>query len=193
MSLFRAYHRVSGAEHQRWFDELSTTGYRMISLCVYGPPGNARYAAVWVQRPGPAYVAFHNRSANDYQGLVDSLTPQGYVPVLLSATGDFGNATFAGVFEQLDISWRGRHHIGQAQFDADDRANLDNGFVLRELCSYGSVAEPLIAAVWHPASTSVHQSTWRFFDRNTYQQLYDALAPRDNRPFLVSVSEGPRY
>lgn len=193
MSLFRAYHRVSGAEHQRWFDDLSATGYRMISLCVYGPPANARYAAVWVQRPGPAYIGFHNRSASDYQALVDTLKPQGYVPVLLSATGDFDNATFAGVFEELHIAWQGRHQISPAQFDADDLTNLGRGLALHDFCCYGSAEVPLIAAVWHPVSSVVHQSTWRFFDRNTYQQLFDALMPRDNRPFLVSVSDGPRY
>ena len=99
MAIFRAYHRLSGAEHQHWFDQLSIQGYRMISLCVYGSPSAARYAAVWVQRPGPAYVAFHNRSAADYQSLVDELTPQGYVPVLLSATGDRNDAAFSGVFD----------------------------------------------------------------------------------------------
>jgi len=190
---FRAYHRISSAEHQQWFDQLSTTGYRMISLCVYGPPENARYAAVWVQRPGPAYVGFHNRSADGYQALVDTLTPQGYVPVLLSATGDFGNATFAGVFEQLNIPWQGRHQISRQQFDTDDGVNQGNGLAIQDLCCYGTVDQPLIAAVWVPASSSVHQSTWRFFDRDTYQQLFNAVVPRDNRPFLVCVSDGPRY
>ena len=193
MSLFRAYHRVSGAEHQRWFDQLSTTGYRMISLCVYGPPGNARYAAVWVQRPGPAYVAFHNRSANDYQALVDSLTPQGYVPILLSATGDFGNATFAGVFEKLGIAWQGRHQISKDQFRIDDDKNRNLGLELHDFCCYGTLDQPLFAAVWLPVSSSVHQSEWQFFPSDTYQQLFDAVIPRDNRPFLVCVSDGPRY
>jgi CubicO group peptidase (beta-lactamase class C family) len=193
VSLFRAYHRVSAAEHQQWFDTLSVAGYRMISLCVYGPPASARYAAVWVQRAGPAYVAFHNRSAADYQTLVDTLTPQGYVPVLLSATGDFGDATFAGMFEQLHVPWAGRHHVTQAQFDADDGVNGGRGLALREFCCYGSAAAPLVAAVWREASATVHQSTWRFFDRDTYQQLYAAVIPRDNRPFLVTVSDGARY
>jgi CubicO group peptidase (beta-lactamase class C family) len=193
MSLFRAYHRVSGADHQRWFDELSTTGYRMISLCVYGPPDNARYAAVWVQRPGPAYIGFHNRSADDYQGLVDTLTPRGYVPILLSATGDFDNATFAGVFEKLDIPWQGRHQISKEQFRTDDDKNRNLGLELRDFCCYGTLDQPLLAAVWLPASSSVHQSEWQFFPRDTYQQLFDAVVPRDNRPFLVCVSDGPRY
>jgi CubicO group peptidase (beta-lactamase class C family) len=193
MPLFRAYHRISSSEHQQWFDRLSTTGYRMISLCVYGPPQQARYAAVWVQRAGPAYVAFHNRSASDYQQLVNELTPQGYVPILLSATGDFDDATFAGVFEQLNVGWQGRHQITPAQFETDDEANRKRGLALRELCVYGSAGQPLVAALWLPESSSVHQSNWRNFDRETYQQLFDALAPRGNRPLVVSVSDGPQY
>jgi CubicO group peptidase (beta-lactamase class C family) len=193
MPIFRAYHRLSGAEHQSWFDQLSTQGYRMISLCVYGPPSAARYAAVWVQRPGPAYVAFHNRSAAGYQSLVDELTPQGYVPVLLSATGDRNDATFAGVFEQLWQNWAGRHGLTPPEFDSEDTLNNGRGLVLHELTCYGTVDVPLIAAVWRPPATDVHASNWRFFTRETYQQLFDALTPPGNRPFLVLPSDGPRY
>jgi CubicO group peptidase (beta-lactamase class C family) len=193
MPLFRAYHRLSGAEHQQWFDQLSAAGYRMISLCVYGPPANARYAAVWVQRSGPHYHAFHNRSAADYQALVDSLTPQGYVPVLLSATGDRHDATFAGVFEQLWTGWAGRHGLTQAEFDNEDAMNMRRGLFLHEMCCYGTVAQPIFAAVWRPPASHVHAATWRFFTRETYQQLFDAVVPVGNRPFLVSPSDGPRY
>ena len=43
---FQAYHGVTAAEHQANFDKWSAQGYRMISLSVYGDPGNALYAAV---------------------------------------------------------------------------------------------------------------------------------------------------
>ena len=46
--LFQAYHGVTSAQHQTNFDKWSAQGYRMISLSVYGDPGNALYAAVWV-------------------------------------------------------------------------------------------------------------------------------------------------
>jgi CubicO group peptidase (beta-lactamase class C family) len=193
MAIFRAYHRLSGAEHQQWFDQLSVQGYRMISLCVYGPASAARYAAVWIQRPGPSYVGFHNRSAVEYQTLVDTLTPQGYVPVLLSATGDRNDATFAGVFEQLWESWAGRHGLTPQEFDREDALNNNRGLALREMSCYGTAQVPIIAAVWRPPSTDVHASTWRFFTRETYQQLFDAVVPPGNRPFLVLPSDGPRY
>lgn len=193
MPVFEAYHGVSGDEHQRRFDRLSVAGYRMISLSVYGPPQSARYAAVWVERAGPEYVAFHGRSANDYQSLVDSLTPQGFVPILLSATGGGGDAIFAGVFEQLRIGWAGRHGIAADVLGSENAAHTNEGLMLRELCCYGDVNQPLYAAVWQQESASVHESWWISFDGGTYQQLFDAVKRPGNRPFLVAVSDGPRY
>jgi len=42
--MFEAYHGVTGAQHQTNFNRLSGQGYRMISLSVYGQPGDAHYA-----------------------------------------------------------------------------------------------------------------------------------------------------
>jgi len=44
--MFNAYHGVSSAQHQTNFNHLVAQGYRMISLSVYGDPGNPLYAAV---------------------------------------------------------------------------------------------------------------------------------------------------
>src|SRR6516164_520275 len=108
--LFQAYHGVTAAEHQAQFNALSAQGYRMISLSVYGDPGDARYAAVWVQRPGPAYVAVHGVNAAGYQSFFNNWTAKGFVPVIVSATGPAGSAIFAAVFEQgISGPWLARH------------------------------------------------------------------------------------
>jgi len=97
---FQAYHGVDAAQHQAKFNTLSAQGYRMISLSVYGDAGLPLYAAVWVQRGGPAWVAVHGIDAAAYQSFFNKWTSQGYVPVLVSATGPIANAVFAAVFEQ---------------------------------------------------------------------------------------------
>ena len=61
--MFEAYQSVSGNQHQLNLNRLSNNGYRMISLSVYGDPSDPRYAAVWVQRSGPAWVAVHGLPA----------------------------------------------------------------------------------------------------------------------------------
>jgi Bacterial tandem repeat domain 1 len=50
----QAYHGVTGAQHHAHLNNLVAQGYRIISLSVYGDPGNPLYAAVWVRRGGPA-------------------------------------------------------------------------------------------------------------------------------------------
>jgi hypothetical protein len=84
--LFQAYHGVTAAQHQTNFNKWSAQGYRMISLSVYGDPGNALYAAVWVQRPGPGWVAIHGVDAAGYQSFFTKWSNQGYHAVL-----DFNN------------------------------------------------------------------------------------------------------
>src|SRR5215467_15309587 len=104
--MFQAYHGVTSGQHQSNFNHLSAQGYRMISLSVYGNPGDARYAAVWVQRGGSAWVAVHGVNAAGYQSFFDTQTARGFVPVLVSATGTASDAVFAAVFEQgITGSW----------------------------------------------------------------------------------------
>src|SRR5262249_14147773 len=98
--MFEAYHGVTGAQHQANFNRLSGQGFRMISLSVYGEPEDARYAAVWVQRNGAAWVAVHGVNSAGYQSFFDTWTARGFVPVVVSATGLANNAVFAAVFEQ---------------------------------------------------------------------------------------------
>ncbi|MDE2000089.1 MAG: hypothetical protein KGI52_14315, partial [Burkholderiales bacterium] len=90
--MFQAYHGVTAQQHQSKFNELAAQGYRMISLSVYGEPTQAQYAAVWVQRPGSAWVAVHGVNAEGYQTFFNNWTAKGYVPVLVSGTGQIGNA-----------------------------------------------------------------------------------------------------
>src|SRR5262245_47206970 len=110
--MFQAYHGVTGAQHQANFNIYSAQGFRMISLSVYSDPSDARYAAVWVQRSGPAWVAVHGVDAAGYQSFFNNWTAKGFVPVLVSATGTSGNAVFAAVFEQGVVgAWMARHGL----------------------------------------------------------------------------------
>ncbi len=149
--LFQAYHGVTAAQHQTNFDKWSAQGYRMISLSVYGDPGNALYAAVWVQRAGPAWVAIHGVDAEGYQCFFTKWSNAGYYPVLVSATGAISNAVFASVFEQGNPGpWFGRHGMTSADFAAANASALNNGQIIRSFSIYGTAADRRYAAIWHP-------------------------------------------
>src|SRR5215469_4104531 len=153
---FEAYHVVTGAQHQVNFNKLSAEGYRMVSLSVYGDPGSPLYAAVWVQRGGPAWVAVHGIDAPAYQAFFNQWTAQGFVPVLVSATGGIHNAVFAAVFEQgIQGPWQARHGVpaGPANqggsFDYLNASFAAQNLYIRSFAIYGDANKPYYIAVWH--------------------------------------------
>ncbi len=153
---FQAYHGVNGAQHQANFNSLSSQGYRMISLSVYGDPSSPLYAAVWVQRSGPAWVAVHGIDAAAYQSFFNTWTAQGYVPVLVSATGPIANAVFAAVFEQgVQGPWQARHGVPagmqnqSGSFDYLNASFASQGLYIRSFAIYGDAGNHYYIAVWH--------------------------------------------
>src|SRR6185436_18147353 len=62
-----ARHGLSSDEYQKSFDEFAEQGYRLVSVSGYTSDGHVRYAALWRKLAGPAWVARHGLSADEYQ------------------------------------------------------------------------------------------------------------------------------
>lgn len=155
MQTFVAYHGVPAVNHQERVDQLSSQGYRPISLSVSGDPGDARYSAVWVQRSGPAWWAVHGLSAVEYQARFDELTGQGYAPVLVSATGPANQAIFTALFEKgVTTTWFARHNLRRDPLTDPDTITheneraFDQGFIPRCLAVYGDPGDRRFAGIW---------------------------------------------
>lgn len=204
--MFQAYHGVTGAQHQTRFNDLSGQGYRMISLSVYGDPGDARYAAVWVQRSGPGWVAVHGVDSAGYQSFFNNWTAKGFVPVLVSATGTSGNAIFAAVFEQgIAGPWLARHGMtagpeaNAGTFQSYNKTARDGKLILRSVAIYGTAGDRRYAAVWHanprfvkwhphPADTAASYQT--AFNAETQLPGYQLAG---YRPAYVTLSGDQTY
>jgi hypothetical protein len=106
-----AYHGVTASDHQARFDQLAAQGFRPLSLNVSGDPGDARYAAVWIERPGVEWVAMHGVDAATYQARFDELVAHGLSPSIVSATGPAGSASFTALFERVPRRWFARHNL----------------------------------------------------------------------------------
>lgn len=171
------------------FDRLSRRGYRLIALNVYDHPGNARYNAVWVDRRGSGYLAFHGVPAGQYQGRFTDAVNQGFAPVLVTATGVGAAAMFAAVFEQgVSGPWTARHGSTRAEFDAVDAQAALGGMALRSMAVYGTPADPRYAAVWHARPVGVVTHLRSLTDAPAYQAVFDAEASiPELRPRLVTV------
>jgi CubicO group peptidase (beta-lactamase class C family) len=202
---FQAYHGVTAAQHQTNFNTFSAQGYRMISLSVYGDPGNPLYAAVWIQRQGPAWVAVHGVDSAGYQSFFNTQTANGYAPVLVSATGTSSNAVFAAVFERgIAGAWTAQHgmisgpatHAGTFQYA---NATAAAARMLRSVAIYGTAADRRYAAVWHPNPGYVKWHPHPSDTAASYQANFNAETQLPGyrlagyRPAYVAVSGDGTY
>ncbi|KAI9773726.1 MAG: hypothetical protein M1839_002024 [Geoglossum umbratile] len=198
---FEAYHNVTGPQHQANFDRLYAKGYRIISLSVYGPPADARYAAVWVERAGPAWVGVHGVNSAGYQSSFNTWTAKGYVPNLITATGDATNAIFAATFEQVnDGPWVARHGMtagpeaNAGTFQYQNKQAWDSKLILHSFAIYGTASDRRYVAIWrsNPGYTKWHA---HLSDTSgSYQTAFNAETSLPwYRPAYVTLSSDQIY
>ena len=204
--MFEAYHGVTAAQHQGNFNKFSAQGYRMISLSVYGAPGDARYAAVWVQRSGPAWVAVHGVDAAGYQTFFNNSTAKGFAPVLVSATGAPNEAIFAAVFEQgVTGGWLARHGMpfGPAAqagtFENLNATAANQRLMIRSVAIYGTANDRRYAAVWQANPVYVKWHVHTADPEANYQTTFNAetqlpgYSLHGYRPAYVTMSSNHTY
>jgi CubicO group peptidase (beta-lactamase class C family) len=204
--LFQAYHGVTAAQHQTNFNKWSAQGYRMISLSVYGDPSNPLYAAVWVQRAGPAWVAIHGVDAAGYQSFFDNWTAKGFVPVIVSASGPVGSAIFAAVFEQgISGTWLARHGMtsgpetNAGTFQSFLASAAAQRLILRSVTIYGAPNGRRYAAVWHANPIFVKCHVYPAETTASYQTVFNAEIKLPGfrlagyRPAYVALSDDHIY
>lgn len=152
---------MTAHSHQARVDHLSSRGFHSISLTVSGVSADARYAALWIQEPGPAWVAVHGLSASGYQARLDDLTAAVYVPVLISATGTAEHASFTALFEQKgNRPWFARHMWWGPETDPDTIQHENNraftaGLMPHCLTVYGTPEARRFAGIWFQNEAAV--------------------------------------
>ena len=186
-----AYHNVDAVEHQNQYVALGNLGYRMDSLSIYGTAGNLRYAAVWVQRPGPNFVAIHEATGVQYQDFFDTYCPQGYTPTILTATGSGANERFAAVLELTNTPCNSYHGLTQQQFFDQRNTELQNGNQIVAVDVYGSNADPRYTVAFAPKS--VGQTAIVSAGNADFQDHFDALTEGHARPSLVAFNDDERF
>jgi CubicO group peptidase (beta-lactamase class C family) len=186
-----AYHDQSGPAHQAQYDALTPAGYRMIALTVYGTVASPNYAAVWVQRPGPAVAAFHGLNGTEYQAFVNTWWPLGYRPRILSATGSAADPRFAGTFELTNAPGWASHGLTEAEFWTERNTAQASGWDVTTVDIYGSGADPRYVVSFGPVAAGQAEVVSSGVDG--YQTHFDALAAGHNRPALVAFNDAHRY
>lgn len=195
---YRIYRNATEAEHRARYGELKARGYRILSLCIHGGSGNPRYAAVWIERPGPDFFAVHSVTADEYGAASAKAQAVGYAPTLVSATGSARSARFTGVFERgVPGAWQ--LYVGMTAGNADSPENglyrrnrlADQGHMyIRSLTTYGDPWDRRYAAIWHTAKPYFSTGLYASLSSVQYQQVFDGVTQgkRHYRPGTLALA-----
>src|SRR5262245_2084837 len=119
MGAWQARHGLTAQQYQNEFNRLVSQGYRLVDVSGYGEGGEARYAAIWEQAPGPAWEARHGLTAAQYQATFDSLVAQGYRLVHVAGYSVQGVDQYAAIWDRSPGPvWQARHGMTPEQYQA---------------------------------------------------------------------------
>jgi uncharacterized ParB-like nuclease family protein len=183
---FVARYGLTSAQYQQTFDELVGQGFRPVDVSGYEVGGQDRYAAIFEQRPGPAFVARHGLTNAGYQAAFDQAVGQGFRLRKVSGYGVNGQDFYAAIWEaDGGPSCVARHGLTNAGYQAAFDEFVGQGFRLRQVSGYNVGGEDRYAAIWEadggPPFTARHG-----LDSDQYQQTFDQLVAQGFR--LTDVS-----
>lgn len=183
-----AYHNASNAGHQAQFTALANNGYRMLSLAIYGTTNDPRYAAVWVQRAGPNFIGFHDKTSAEYQALVVANCGT-YAPTIVTARGSGNNARFAGVLEQVGYACYAKHDLGEQAFIDEVGLARDQGWRIATADVYGSGNDPRYIVTFKPNPDSVGWGYTLASSVSQHQELFMGMNPAYARPVATTFND----
>ena len=115
-------HGTTSAQYQTEFNTYVGQGYRLVVVDGYESGGQARYAAIWEQNTGPAWVARHGMTRRQYQTRVQHTgRALGLPPDVRSrATASAATDYYAAIWEKTTgPAWVARHGMTSAQYQTE--------------------------------------------------------------------------
>lgn len=82
-----ARHGLTADQYQSAFNAYVGQGYRLVLVDSYTVNGIDLYAAIWEQSTGPAWVARHGLTSQQYQTVFNQLVSQGYKLICVAGNG----------------------------------------------------------------------------------------------------------
>jgi V8-like Glu-specific endopeptidase len=135
---FVARHGLSSADYQAAFDQFVGQGFRLTHVNGYTVGGEDRYAAIWEQDGGPAFVARHGLSSADYQAAFDQFVGQGFRLTCVSGYTVGGEDRYAAIWEQDGgPPFAARHGLTSGEYQETFDQLVGQGLRLRSVDGLG--------------------------------------------------------
>ena len=146
-----ARHGLTAAQYQAAFNQFTGEGYLLDWVSGYFDGSQDLYAAIWRKPPSaPAWQARHGLSAADYQAFFNSVTAQGYKPVVVCGYSDGAQDRYAAIFRKIPSApaWQARHGLTPAQYQATFDQLVAEGYRLELVSGYSVAGQDRFAAIW---------------------------------------------
>lgn len=167
-----AFHGLTGAQYQQRFDEYVGKGYRPHQVEAYATADGPRYAAIFRKQAGPAFRAYHGKSATEHQQRMDAWTAEGYRPRNVAVASIDGQRRYTALYEKADTGgWQARSQLSAADYQQafDDNAGAGRGLAYLNAYVHGGQAQ--FSAIWtgkangaqrarHGLSGAQYQAEW---------------------------------
>lgn len=166
-----ARHGLTGSEYQELFDDLTEDGFRLHQVDSYPDGGGVRYAAIFEQRAGPPFAAFHGLTDAEYGDQFDALANVGYVAVNVSTVEVGGQLFWTGLFEQVAVNAWTTETVSAADYQATFDNHVAAGRIPIYVHGFSTGAGPYLTGIWvnpiggstgavHGLSAADYQAAW---------------------------------
>src|SRR5215211_528051 len=155
-TVWAARHGMTSSDYQNEFNNQTSKGFRLAHIETYLSGGNnIRYASIFIKSAGPAFTAYHGRTAEQHQTSFNDLTQQGWRPVNITAVSIGGVRTYAALYEKRDVgSFVLRSFLTPTEYQTEYNNNNNAGRKLVYLNAYSHMGGPRIIAIWYEKAPS---------------------------------------
>ncbi len=187
---YESYINATTAEYGTSFKQLSSQGYVLVSLDIYGDVGNERYAAVWVERPSLSWVAGNGLTLSALVNFVNTWSVRGFVPTIFAVTGDASTQTCAVVMEQtfnyfyFYLGLTDGSPATPGTFQYEDALLRAQNYDLATVAVYGDGGAPLYLAAWVGNGTA---TSWADSPADSSTSLTRTIASEKSAGFRPSL------
>ncbi len=144
-----ARHGLTSAQYQSAFDNFVGQGYQLIDVEGYSGQGGTRYAALWVQSNGNAWVSHHGMSSSSFQSRFDQYVGQGYRLTHVDGHWTASGVQYAAIWEKVGgAAWVAHHGMSSSSYQSKFNQYVGQGYELIHVSGYWDGGQELYAAIW---------------------------------------------
>jgi len=183
-----AYSGLNAQQFQLNFDTLTPKGYVPFEIDAVNYYGLVLHSGIWRKEIGVVWESRSDLTAEGFQNMLKTLTPQGYIPSSITVYQDAENNTkYAAIWKkEPHVSFEIEIDLTEHEFQKlNDKLTL-NGFIPYSLSFYKEKDEMRIAAVWKEEKNTTFIARYNL-DEYEFQKTYDELTPQGYIPMEIDT------